>query len=163
MVILSDFNVANSCHSKVHKDLQFRFASPQEAVDHYFPQGLQHDDTVPLDEGSSQLTSAQKRFQQYALTKAGIIVPSDFLELSLAAMVRLKEAGRTNIVYNMVKAIGTQRPNSEQSLLPVTKMPMGLLEYCVNFFSSTHLQQVASYPNNYLIIYVFLLNQDSMP
>ena len=76
------------------------------------------------------------------MTNCGIVVPSDFLKLSLNAMSRLQEAGRTNMVYNMSKAIGTLRPDSEESRLPISRMPMGLLEYCVNFYSSNCLQQV---------------------
>lgn len=46
------------------------------------------------------------------------------------------------MLYNLVKCIGTKRPGTEDSFLPVTRMPMGLLEHCVNFFSSSNLQQV---------------------
>lgn len=76
------------------------------------------------------------------MNNCSIVVPSDFLKLSLSAMSRLQEAGRTNVIYNMSKAIGTPRPDSEESRLPISRMPMGLLEYCVNFYSSTHVQQV---------------------
>ena len=59
--------------------------------------------------------------------------------------MKLNQAGRSNVVYNMVKAIGTNRSNSDDSLLPLTRMPMGLIEHCVNFFSSSQLQQVFIY------------------
>ena len=78
---------------------------------------------------------------------ASFHVPTDFLDLSLKAMMKLNQAGRSNVVYNniMVKAIGTNRSNSDDSLLPLTRMPMGLIEHCVNFFSSSQLQQVIIY------------------
>lgn len=130
-------------------------------MDYYFPQGLltllpsPRDKDIDLDKlfletteslalahPDDQLSFISKLFQKHVLSCSGVIIPSDFLQLSLAAMLKLSEAGRTNVVYNLVKAIGTKRPNSDESRLPVTRMPMGLLEHCVNFYSSTRVQQV---------------------
>jgi len=71
-----------------------------------------------------------------------IIIPSDFLELSINAMVSLQEAGRSNVVYNLVKGLGSKRPNSDESRLPIKRMPMGLIEHCVNFFCASNSRQV---------------------
>ena len=129
-------------------------------MDYYFPQGLlelptQEHANVELDsmwletsqalasvEPHDQLKFISKLLEKHAISHCGIIIPGDFLDLSLTAMLKLSEAGRSNVVYNMVKAIGTKRPNSEDSRLPITRMPMGLLEYCVNFYNCSHLQQV---------------------
>ena len=73
---------------------------------------------------------------------SGIVVPSDFLAMAEKAMCQLREAERTNVIYNMAKAIGTKRADSNESCLPVTRTSMGLLEYCANFFTASSLQQV---------------------
>ena len=93
---------------------------------------------------TEELQFISQLFAQYAISTHGILIPNDFLQLSLCAMKQLNTTGRSNVVYNLVKCIGTMRPGEESSRLPVDRMPMGLLEYCVNFFSSSNLQQVAS-------------------
>ena len=75
-------------------------------------------------------------FQQLALTKYGVHIPADFLQLSLIAVRHLNQCGRSNVVYGVAKAIGTMRPDESDSRLPARRMPMGLLEYMVNFFNS---------------------------
>lgn len=67
-------------------------------------------------------------------------LPGDFLELAVAAMQHLKSCGRANVLYNFAKVIGTMREDKSDSLLPAKRMPMGLIEHCVNFFASTHVQ-----------------------
>ena len=69
-------------------------------------------------------------------------VPQDFLRLSMAAMHRLHTSGRSNTVYLLAKALGTMRADNSDSLLPVSRMPMGLLEYTIAFFAATSIQQV---------------------
>ena len=46
----------------------------------------------------------------------------------------LMQQAETNIVYNLVKCIGTKRPDENDSRLPVHRMLMGLIEYIANFF-----------------------------
>ena len=36
----------------------------------------------------------------------------------------------------LVKCLGTMRPDGSDSLLPAKHMPFGLIQHCVNFFSS---------------------------
>ncbi len=84
-----------------------------------------------------QLCFISKLFEIHAAALYGVVVPSDFLELSLKAMKELRAVGRSNVLYGLAKVIGTKRPDSDESLLPLSRMPMGLLEHCVNFFSST--------------------------
>lgn len=81
---------------------------------------------------SNVLCFVSNLFQKYARSVRGLSFPNDILELSLSA------AGRTNVVYSLAQCIGTKRPGTEKSCLPVTRMPMGLLEHCVNFFSSSN-------------------------
>lgn len=133
-------------------------------MSYYFPEGLivqqptcrpVHQDALDVDacvfEISETLTQASPEEQLLVLTTLlqnhasdfyGILVPSDFIKLSLEAMLHLKEANRTNVVYNLVSAVGTKRPHSDDTRLPVNRMPMGLLEHCVSFFSSSNTTKV---------------------
>ena len=44
--------------------------------------------------------------------------------------------GRSNVVYGLAKAIGTERADKSNSRLPAKRMPMGLLEHIVNFYNA---------------------------
>ena len=63
-------------------------------------------------------------------------VPSDFLELTNHGMHHLKEHGRSNLIYQLARCVGTMRADGSDSLLPVKRMPTGLIEYVVNFFNA---------------------------
>lgn len=76
------------------------------------------------------------------ITISGISLPSDFLHLSMNAMQNLRAAGRSNTLYLLVKGLGTMRRDGSDSLLPVKRMPMGLIEYAVKFFTVSSVQQV---------------------
>ena len=70
-------------------------------------------------------------------------VPDDFVILAARAVMQLKDNHRSNILYNMAKAIGTIREDGSDSSLPVKRMPMGLLEYIASFFAVDNLQSVS--------------------
>ena len=42
----------------------------------------------------------------------------------------------------MVKAVETMRSDGSDLLLPAERMPMGLIEYAVNFFTASSVQKV---------------------
>ena len=46
-------------------------------------------------------------------------------------MKHLRECRRTNVIYALSKAIGSMCADETDSLLPVRRMPFGLLEYAV--------------------------------
>ena len=88
------------------------------------------------------------------------VPPSDFIHLAIQGMERLHKAGWKNVIYLMAKALGTACPDSSDSLLPTSRMPMGLVEHIVNFFTATSLQQVGqhySYTLCIIILYVYVL------
>lgn len=78
--------------------------------------------------------------------------PSDFLYLAVQAMDHLKASGRSNVLYSLAKALGTMRPDGSDSLMPAKVMPMGLIEYTVNFFIATSVQKVRA-----LYLFIVLL------
>ena len=59
-------------------------------------------------------------------------------------MERLKQCGRSNVIYNLAKELGTMRNNQTDSCFPVNKMSMGLIEYTCNFFVSETLEQITN-------------------
>ncbi len=48
------------------------------------------------------------------------------------------------MLYGLAKIIGTKRPGNEGCLLPLSRMPTGLLEHCINLFVSYKFEQVPS-------------------
>ena len=76
-------------------------------------------------------------FLELAL-RAGINTnPGNFASLSAKAMKLLQSLGKTNLVYRFAYVIATARPESDESLLPLNRIPFGLIEYQIDFFSST--------------------------
>lgn len=84
---------------------------------------------------SEQADTICKLLQEVAV-KSSIVVPAGYISHSLAAMQRLQNAGRSNILALLAKAIGGTRSDGVQSLMPVHRMPVGLIEYTVNFLIS---------------------------
>ena len=70
------------------------------------------------------------------LAPSSVTLPPEFIAQSLVSMQRLEQAGRSNILAGLAKALGTMRPNDQDSLMPISQMPVGLIEYAVNFFTS---------------------------
>ena len=89
-----------------------------------------------------QLTLISELFKLYCIEQSDICPPDDFLELSVLAMKHLHSCGRSNVLYHLAKALGTMRNGENESLLPARRMPLGLIEHCVNFFCSTSIRQV---------------------
>ena len=71
-----------------------------------------------------------------------LFVPKDFVAVAARAMLQLKINGRSNILYNLAKAIGTIREDGSDSRFPTKRMPMGLVEYIASFFVTDNLQLV---------------------
>ena len=149
--------------------LQKKFKSPSAAEKHYFghcenvntnTEETSRDRTLPGSDASVQPdgTGTPEQLQQICTlfhrytSCSGIAIPRDFLPLCLKAFAHLKASGRTNVLYNMSKCLGTMRTDNSDSLLPAKRMPMGLLEHTVNFFTSSSVQQVSVYERIVLLI-----------
>ena len=80
-----------------------------------------------------------KWFLQQA-TEVGIDSnPADFATLSLEAMLMLQRNGKPNLVYKWCSCLY----NDEGKLsLDLNRMPLGMLQYIIEFFSCTHVAQV---------------------
>ena len=75
-------------------------------------------------------------------THAQSRVPGDFLNVIVEGVHHLKRSGRSNVIYLLAKALGTMRPDGSDSLLPANRMPMGLIEHVVNFFTVDAINKV---------------------
>ena len=93
-------------------------------------------DMLDLIPEESRLPVLSELFSTFLSIKFALSVPKDFLCLAANAMVQLSEGGRTNVLYNLAKRIGTMRPGTKVSRFPVMRMPMGLVEYTAHFFCS---------------------------
>ena len=86
-----------------------------------------------------------------ACQSQGVIVVKNFLELSISSMRSLKEGGRRNVVYDLVRGMGTTCKDGSGPRFPVDRMPMGLVEYVAKFFLKT---QKARFVTKHAILYV---------
>ena len=80
-------------------------------------------------------------FQKLARTYQ-VCIEEDFLQLVLQSCQHLQKYGRSNVLDGLARAIGRMRPDGSDSRLPVSRMPMGLIEYLVNFFNADSYQKV---------------------
>ena len=85
---------------------------------------------------------ANATFLKLALMGGFNTNPGDFATVSVKAMTVLQENGKNNLLYKFGYCIATTRPGSEEPLFPMNRMPFGLVEYQVEFFSSTDIAQV---------------------
>ena len=106
-------------------------------------------DALPME---SLIEILSKLFTKYSIA-AGVSVRDDFLLLSVKAMLQLKRNYRNNVVYNLVKGLGTTRPDGSDSRFPTKMMPMGLVEYITNFFVADTVQQVGILLSSCVCVY----------
>ena len=78
--------------------------------------------------------------------RQGIESTSSFIQLSLIAMKKLKAAGKHNLVFLFPRSIALCRPNSEDALMPINRMPFGLIEYQIQFFNAHNVNEVCIIP-----------------
>ena len=77
-------------------------------------------------------------------------------------MLQLSNNGQTNVMYNLVKGIGTLRQDKKDLRFPIKRMPMGLVEYTAQFFASDNLQQIKGYTKGFILTHLnyFLIFHD---
>ena len=127
-----------ACRVKVCHKLRQKFKSPAAAEKHYV---LQREALAGL-QPSEQVAVLSELFSAYLRHCNLQAVEPEFLELAARGMQHLHEKGQTNVIYSMVKAVGTMHSDGSDSLLPAERMPMGLIEYAVNFFTASSVQKV---------------------
>ena len=85
---------------------------------------------------------ADKAFHKLAIKNGINSNPADFASNSVMAMKRLQAAGKNNLLYKFAECIARNRPGSHECLMPLDKMPFGLIEYQLEFFTCTKSYQV---------------------
>ena len=91
---------------------------------------------------NQQLRGISEALKSYCVSFSNVVLPDDLLCLMLSAMEHLKSCGRSNVVYKLIRVLGSLRDDRSDSLLPARRMPMGLIEHCVNFFNSSSIREV---------------------
>ena len=81
--------------------------------------------------------------------------PYGFATLSTNAMLRLQNAKKQNLVFKFAQCIANNRPGTEDPLMPLTRMPFGLIEYQILFFSSVTSAKVSYF--GYILCFVVTL------
>lgn len=69
--------------------------------------------------------------------------PKYFVSNSIKAMKRLSLANKQNLVYKFSQMLILQKATN-LPVLQLDRMPFGLLEYVIEFFTSTNINQVYS-------------------
>ena len=67
--------------------------------------------------------------------------PGDYATLSMKAMLKLQEKGKPNLVYKWSRCLYNEELEGKPSL-DFDRMPFGLIQYSIEFFSCTHVSQV---------------------
>lgn len=83
-----------------------------------------------------------------------VSVPPNYLELSLKAMKRLQSKNRSNILFGLARGLAILREDGSDSLIPISRMPFGLLEYVIEFFQSAKVSYSSYSYCLYLHLYV---------
>lgn len=96
---------------------------------------------VSMAKPDDQIQFVSEMFAVYCSSQ-NVAVPSDFLQLAIKGMTHLKNAGRSNVLYNLSKGLGTKRSDGSDTRFPCKQVVTGLLEHCVNFFNATYGDQV---------------------
>ena len=94
---------------------------------------------------SLQISQMSCQFLSILKDEYRLNVPQDYFELSVQAMLHLKQCNRSNILYSLAKGLGTLRSDDSDSKFPAKQMPAGLLQYMVEFFAADNLSQVMWY------------------
>ena len=89
-----------------------------------------------------QLSFLSKMYSAVCKSAGFVEIPIDFLKLAADGMKHLRDCDRTNVIYHFARVVGTMRNDKSDSLLPARRMPMGLIEYSINFFNAEHINQV---------------------
>lgn len=91
-------------------------------------------------------------FTNFATEHREVYIPNDFLQFVMTACHHLRQSKRSNVVYNLAKAVGRMWPDSSDSHFPAKTMPMGLLEHMVHFFNADTLKQVSAWTSSSAMI-----------
>ena len=95
---------------------------------------------------SSDLSELCESLFEEMLIRNKVPMPGrDYIPLSLLAMTRLAQRQKSNVLYKLAKVIAVNKPNSTEPLMPMNRMPWGLIQYQIDFFACTHINEVTRF------------------
>jgi hypothetical protein len=83
-----------------------------------------------------------KLFMQLAVAHNISSNPANYCSLSIQAMELLKKNNKHNLLYKFALALCKTNQVTDEPVFPMDRMPFGLVEYQIEFFSSTNVRQV---------------------
>ena len=83
-----------------------------------------------------------KLFLHLALAHNITSNPGNYCSMSIKAMELLKMNNKNNLLYKFALALCNTKPGTNEPVFPMDRMPFGLVEYQIEFFSCTHVKQV---------------------
>ena len=91
---------------------------------------------------SAKLVDLMDELYLLQATRNGITTnPGNFVTISIKAMSRLQSSSKTNLVYKFSEMLVAQKENMKP-VLDLDRMPFGLLDYTIQFFTCSHVKQV---------------------
>ena len=85
---------------------------------------------------------ANLAFLELATRNGSDTNPADFATLAAKGMKTLKNHIKGNLIYKFAMCIAETRPSTGQLLFPLDRMPSGLVEFQIEFFSATNIMGV---------------------
>ena len=101
-----------------------------------------------LDDNSSNVNNQTMKFldefYMHLAVSAGITSnPRNFGSNSIKAMARLQRENKPNLVYKFSEMLTSQKfLNVTEPVVKLDRMPFGLLDYTIQFFTCSHVKQV---------------------
>ena len=83
-----------------------------------------------------------KLFLHLALAHNITSNPGNYCSMPIKAMELLKMNNKNNLLYKFALALYNTKPGTNEPVFPMNRMPFGLVEYQIEFFSCTHVKQV---------------------
>ena len=102
------------------------------------------------------IVCADKVFLNLADLQGETCNPVNYVSLSLEAMKTLSIISQSSLICKFVYMLGTKRPGSGEPLMPINRMPFGLMQYQIEFFSSTNVMQVQKLYNSTCNILMYI-------
>ncbi|KAK3717701.1 hypothetical protein QZH41_009789 [Actinostola sp. cb2023] len=84
--------------------------------------------------------------------------PIDFISRALTCMKVLQQHGKSNLLYKFAFCLTEKQPGMDKPLLALNRMPFGLLEYQLEFFSCTNIMQI-TVPHDFKVWYETLCSE----
>ena len=85
-----------------------------------------------------------KLFLHLALAHDITSNPAKFCSISIQSMKLLKQNNKSNLLYKFALALCQTNPITGEPVFPMNRMPFGLIEYQIEFFSCTNVNQVSN-------------------